>query len=268
MNHSRLRLFLLLILGTVHLGAHANIDAALAEVSVLIARHPDRPDLYLRRATYHTEHTDWRAAEADLRRAVALAPDHPGAAAAFARLYVATGRFALARTGLDAALARTPDDPELLILRARVLARLDDTPAACADYAKAASLLTAPSPGLYLEWSAQAPTDEQSLAVLEAGLARLGPAVVLLERTLELEAQLGRIDVALTRLDALMKSAERKEGWLKRRGDLLARAGRSAESRQAYHDALAAIATLPDWLRRSPSTAELANTLTHLTAFP
>jgi predicted RNA polymerase sigma factor len=52
--------------------------------------------------------------------------------------------------------------------------------------------------------------------------------------------------------------------WHKRRGDLLARDGRMKEARNAYADALAAIAALPDWLRESPDTTQLIAELTRL----
>jgi len=53
---------------------------------------------------------------------------------------------------------------------------------------------------------------------------------------------------------------------LKRRGDLLTRAGRHAQARTAYADALAAIESLPDWLRDSPDSVALAAELARLAA--
>jgi len=51
------------------------------------------------------------------------------------------------------------------------------------------------------------PNSVEGLAVLDAGLARLGPAAVLQERALELEIQLGRTDAALDLLLALLSAS-------------------------------------------------------------
>ena len=61
-------------------------------------------------------------------------------------------------------------------------------------------------------------------------------------------------------------AAERKETWLRRRGDLLRRAGRETEARAAYSAALKAIASLPAWLRESPELENLAKELATLSA--
>lgn len=268
MSATWLALIVLLSFGASRLAAHVHIDAALTELNRLIARSPDRPELYLRRAACHEEHANWAAAEADVLRAGSLAPDYPGTTAALARIYSATSRLMRALAVLDRALAANSNDAELLILRARVHGRLGKPADACADYARATALLPNLSPGIYLEWSAHAQDPAESLAVLDAGLTRLGPAIALLDRALDVEIKLERTDAALARLDRLIASSERKEGWLKRRGDLLTNAGRGVEARQAYASALSAIEALPDWLRRSPSTVALTASLTQLTTSP
>jgi hypothetical protein len=138
--------------------------------------------------------------------------------------------------------------------------------AAHADYSQALQWLAQPTPELYLERAALPLPADKILAGLDEGLARLGPVVALSERALALEVQLGRTDAAVARLDALAVSAERKETWLKRRGDLLAAAGRTAAAHASYRAALDAIRTLPAWLRDMPETVALAATLSRLTS--
>jgi len=64
-----------------------------------------------------------------------------------------------------------------------------------------------------------------------------------------------------------MSGSERKEAWLKRRGDLLARSGRPKEALQSYQDAMAAVGMLPEWLRADPTitrlSAELSQRIAH-----
>ena len=83
-------------------------------------------------------------------------------------------------------------------------------------------------------------------------------------RALDLEVALRRFDDALARVDLLTSASERRELWLKRRGDILVSAGRHAEARAAYVAAQTAIAALPAWLVASPDTVRLSTELTRL----
>ena len=83
-------------------------------------------------------------------------------------------------------------------------------------------------------------------------------------RALDLEISLRRFDDALTRVDLLTSASERRELWLKRRGDILVSAGRQAEARAAYVAAQTAIAALPAWLVASPDMVRLSAELTRL----
>jgi len=65
-------------------------------------------------------------------------------------------------------------------------------------------------------------------------------------------------------VDLLTSASERRERWLRRRGDILVSAGCHAEARAAYVEAQAAIAALPAWLVTSPDTVRLSIELTRL----
>ncbi|MBL9199871.1 MAG: hypothetical protein JNL39_05150, partial [Opitutaceae bacterium] len=129
----------------------------------------------------------------------------------------------------------------------------------------ALALLAAPPPELMLERAALLPP-AAALRTLEEAIARLGSIVTLHQRALALEEATGRIDDAAARLARLAAESERPENWHRRRGDLLARAGRAAEARSAYAAGLDAIAALPAWLRASPDTVRLAAELAQLAA--
>jgi tetratricopeptide (TPR) repeat protein len=248
------------------LPAHPESTVERAALDALIAEVPDNADLLVRRAAQRGEHREWAAAEADLQRAAQLAPDSPRVKLGLARVYLASERPQEARAQLDAALARAPRDPEALVLRARARSRLGEIAGAHTDYGMAIELLAEPSPGLFLERAALPIETTLAIRGLDEGLARLGPAVLLLERALALELRIGRTDAALARIDALAVHSERKEPWLRRRGDILALVGRASEARVAYAAALAAIRSLPAGLRDTPEAMRLAAELTRLAA--
>lgn len=241
--------------------AHPEIEAALARLNTALAAAPTDANLYLERGELYAKHHDWVAAEANFLRAAELAPQLPRLDRARGALALATRDFRTARAHLDRALALAPRDAEAFVLRSRVRAALNDGSGAIGDLDAALALIDAPSAELFLERSALAPSPTDAIRTLDAAIARIGPAHTLQLRALEIEETSGRIDAALERLAAIAARSERKEFWLKRRGDLLTRAGRHAEARAAYAEALAAIAALPEWLRQSPDTAQLAATL-------
>jgi len=74
-------------------------------------------------------------------------------------------------------------------------------------------------------------------------------------------ARHGRLDEAIEQLDGLMQQAERKESWLLRKGDLLARSKRPEQARRSYRQALLAIEGLPAYLKEKPGTRELIEKL-------
>jgi tetratricopeptide (TPR) repeat protein len=253
------------LLSARSLPAHPDGAEERATLDALIASTPDNADPYLRRAAHRADHREWAEAESDLQRAAQLEPESLKVRVVSGRIYLAAERLREARAQLDAAIALSPNEAEARVLRARVLARLGEIASAHTDYNLAIASLEEPSPSLFLERAALPIASLAALRGLEEGIARLGPAAPLLERALTLELRLGRTDAALARLDALAANSERKENFLKRRGDLLSLAGRASEARAAYREALENLEALPAWLRDAPETAQLRRELIRIT---
>lgn len=260
MRRAALTCVLCALAGATPLRAHPEIEAALARLNARLAAAPADASGYLERGELYLRHEDWTAAEANFLVAAEHAPALPRLARARGALALARHEPAAARAFLDAALARDPGDHEARALRARAAVAAGDVAAAARDYAAVTDALPAPPPELVLAHVALLPP-EAALERLEQMMARIGPVLVLQLRALELEEATGRIDAALARLDREAGAGERKEGWLRRRGDLLARHGRTDEARRAYAAALAAAEALPDWLRASPETRRLISEL-------
>lgn len=246
--------------------AHPEIDDALARLASQLAATPDEAALYLARGDLYAKHADWPLAEANYLRAAELSPHLPGLALSRGALALATGQFAEARAFLDRTLAGSPENPTALVLRARTLAQLRLPSAALVDYSAALQLLPSPAPELYLERANLFASPVEALRSLDEAIARLGPVLTLDLRALDLEFSLNLTDAALSRLDRLASASENPASFLKRRGDLLAAAGRATEAHSAYTRALAAVSALPTWLAKSPATARLSAELTRLAA--
>lgn len=266
MLHAALTLAAAVLLATVSLRAHPELAGALSRLNPAIAAAPTDAALYLERGELYAKYGDAISAEANFLHAAELSPRLPRLDRARGALALATRQPAEALTHLARALALDPHDAEALIFRSRAYTALGKRDAALTDLDAAVALVTNPRPELFLEHARLLPSPAAAIAALDAAIARIGPAYTLHLRALELEENSGRLDAALARLATLTDLSERKETWLKRRGDLLSRIGRAAEARAAYTAALAAVEALPEWLRASPDTARLALELRTLCA--
>ena len=73
----------------------------------------------------------------------------------------------------------------------------------------------------------------------------------------EIEIKSSHFDAAIERINRAGAGAKRPEQWLVRRAEVLDLAGRHADARAAWAQALTAIEALPPRHRHVPATAEL-----------
>lgn len=261
----------LLVLPGPPAGAHDDPDHQLSELSARLEQEPDSAALHLERAELHRFRRDWAAGLADLQAASRLDPSMAAVDLALARLMLDAGNLPAALDAADRFLARSPRHLGGLLLKARILHHSGRRADAASAYTFAIDLQRerrgdggAIQPDDYLDRARdlfEEGRHDEALQGLDEGLAALGQPVTLQLLAIELEEKRGNTDAALVRLAALESRANRKETWMARRGDVLARAGRREESARAYRDALAAIAALPPRLRSSSATTELEASL-------
>ena len=118
-----------------------------------------------------------------------------------------------------------------------------------------------PEPDLYLEVVDALQVqqrNEDAAQVLATGIAKLGNIPGLVLRALDLEIAIGRIDLALTRVDAMQCKAPRPEPWMARRASMLAKVGRVDEARTAWQTLSDHLAKLPNLERGSHAMSVLA----------
>lgn len=258
-------LIALAILGVTSAVAHPELEEALVRLNAQIALTPEDAGLYLDRGELYAQHADPLQAEANFLRAAELQPRLPRLDQLHGKLALAQRDYHDARLHLDRALALDRNDTTAYLLRARTHTALENRAAALADYDAAFARLASVRPELVLEQVALL-SPAEGLVRLDHAIERTGPAPALVTRALELELALGRTDAALHRLDRLAAASERKEFWLKRRGDILQASGRTSEAVAAYAAAESALASLPEWLRESPEVVNLSAELRRLTA--
>ncbi len=243
--------------------AHPGHALALDYLNERITTQPADVESYVQRAGIWTDEENWPAAEADLTRATQLDPESVDVERGWGHYALARGQWRQAVGHFSTVLSSVPDDPETLVWRARAERELGPASLdqAYADYSAALRLIPRASPNLFHERATLAVAPERRLAGLADGLAQVGPVVSLMDQAITLEQQLGRFDAALAHVDEMIATAERKEIWLRRRGDILVAAGRIGAARDAYAAALREVTALPDWLRTAPSISVLETEL-------
>ncbi len=244
--------------------AHEGLHEQLATTTRLIAEAPADARLYVRRADLYRRHGDWAAAWEDLRQAARHDESVEQLDVVRARLLLDCERLSEAREAVEQWLARRPDDGPAILLRAEIVTRCGTPAEALATWDAALSRIDA-RPDHYITradvvLAGEGPRDElatRAVEGLDGGLQRLGPAVALVQRAVELELELGRHDAALARVDAMAARFSRHERWTVRRAEILEHAGRADEARRTYAGALAEIRALRPKQRDTRATREL-----------
>lgn len=246
--------------------AHADLILQIEELTKQIAKEPRNLELYFRRGELHRVHQDWPAALADFDHVLTLDPGNQQVDYAKGRLMADANWLLSAKGYLDRFITRHPRHAEAFTTRARIHTRLQLHLASADDYAAAIRLSPEPGPELFIE---QAQTlagldpayVPKAIQGLDEGIQRIGPLVTLQLLAIDLELRRTNFNGALERIDAVAQRSPRKETWLARRGEILEKAGRPDDARQAYESALAALATLPPVRRNVPAMAQLEKRL-------
>ncbi|TDI50797.1 MAG: tetratricopeptide repeat protein [Acidobacteria bacterium] len=233
--------------------AHPGINEQITALDERIAATPTDATLYLRRGELYRINRDWAQAESDYGHALKLDPDLVIVQQCIGRLMLESDRAAEAIDSLETYLAKRPSDTKTLALLSRAYLKLGKNLKAAQSYTRTLATVTdgKPRPEYYLERAralvAAGPKHiDETLAGLDEGLKVLNHPVTLQLYAIELEIDHLRYDAALTRLDQIASRSPRKETWLIRRGEILEKARRPEQARQAYREALDAIAALPE----------------------
>lgn len=241
--------------------AHGQLLIRIAEVSQQINTTTNKTaQLYLERAELYRMDQNWPAAEADYARATKSGSDSVKVDCCHAGMLADAGQLQAARALFDKVLDRAHRNGEALVGRARVQLKLGQRKAAITDFRRGLELLAEPAADDFIELAnalASEGKGTEALQTLDIGIKRFGPIPALQTPAIDLELSRTNYSGALVRIETVLPQLLRKENWLARRGDVLLVAGRNAEARQSYREALAVISALPRRIQQSPPMLHL-----------
>ena len=264
MNWRAISLGILCWLQSVSGSAHGDLHLQIEELTKALRERPHEAALWHKRGELYRAHHDYPRALADYAHAERLDPELAVVALSRGRALYEAGRLHAAERALGVFLVHAPAHPEALLLRARVRASQARHAEAEDDFVAALAHNADPLPDLFLERAqnlARAGRHADALEVLAQGSARLGALVTLDDAALELELTLKLYPAALQRVEAMLARVMRKEHLLARKAHILALAGEAAAARKTREEALAQIATLPEWKQKLASTQKLSHQL-------
>lgn len=242
--------------------AHGDDQLLIEALTEELTKSPEA-DLFIRRGELFRHHQEWAKADADFVAAARLDPQLTLVDFFRARVLLESGAPAKAQPFIERYQASAPDEPEGWFLHGEIAHARGQVDAAASHYADGIRRAASPRPEHFLRRArilASAPDADRArvLSAVDAGIAKLGPVISLVDYAITLELESRNFDAALQRIARVMDNMPRRERWLVRQGDILVQAGRAAEAVAAYRAALAAIADLPDRYRDTVPIEKLA----------
>lgn len=244
--------------------AHEDNSVLIRQLTEKIEASPRDAGLYLRRAEMQRLNRHWHAAESDYKKAAELDPKLALVELAYGTMWNDAARPDKALPLLDSYVRREPEKPDGYAERARAKRLLKRWNDAAADYEAAVGKSSPPDPELFAEWAdnlCDAGDVAGGVAVLDRGLARLGPVSSLEIKALNLEQTNGMLEAALMRLDPMLDRPGRKDSLLLRKAEILIAAGREDQARQCVALARKEFEAVPESRRATAAGKELANRL-------
>lgn len=251
---------LLLLAPSPSAHAHPGLDERIAQLTLQLTAQPTNAALLLQRADFYRQHEQFDAAFADLSKAEQRQPCSTAVLLARARVFSDAGQTTNALAAVQQFIATATNNASAFVLRARCRLKLNEVSAAVADYNLALKKTLTPDPDLWLERArAQAALGQFASAVrgLDEGRARIGEVPTLQLAAIEYERQGAEFGAALARVDKLTAQHPGNESWQVLRGEILAQAGRLAEAREVFQQALTEIENYPPARRGLEQTIQL-----------
>ena len=247
---------------------HGDRGEYLSDLDARIEAQPDSVPLLLERAEVHRRLGHRDEALADLDRVFAISPGRHRAHYLMGLNHLDARLFTEAESALRRFLENVPDSPSGHIALAEALTGQGRHVDAAKEYDLAIALQPTPVPDHFLARArayraAGEPHLAKAIEGLDEGMRIIGPLVTLQKLAIDTELARGNHTGAITRIDAVLATIDRKETWLVNKATVLSSAGRHGDAMDTFRMAREALNSLPRRVRSSPAMVALAETISH-----
>jgi tetratricopeptide (TPR) repeat protein len=262
--------FLIIFIGALLIhgaaSAHGSLHWRIESLTDQVEKDPGNIELLLKRGELYRQHQEWQSALDNLSQALQRDPENSKINFFIGRVLYQGGKPSAAIPHLRRFVRSDPDHSNALLYTARSLAALEMPEDASKMYRRAIANAPVKTPDHYLEWSDahfanNASRLEGAIAILDDGIAQLGPVVSMVQRAIDLEWTAGDLDGAMRYLDMLPSDLASTPRWLTTRAELLRESRRIDGANRAYRQAMDAIDNLPAARRNAPALTELGQYL-------
>lgn len=223
--------------------AHGVVHQQIDELTVQIDHQPANTKLLLKRGQLYVDDQNWLNAQKDFNAVRQLNSGVTVVDLLEAKMWYAANRLGLSYPLVNQYLQHNPDVPAALALRAKISLMLGRADSATTDFAKVVELSNRVLPNMYLQWAkAQAsviPLNRQKVhQIVQWGLDKLGPLVVLQQYAIDFDRQQQDYQSALVGLEKLPQQLRQQPFWLVQKANLLEFLNKSIEAKAQFQLAL------------------------------
>lgn len=204
--------------GGQQLVAHSDLEELLDEANARLTEDPKKADHYLYRGDLYRIAGEWKKAAKDFEKARKLDPKLDRYWYCHGRMWYDAGSPGLAASDLTTFLTAHPDDAQGLLVRARAFSQLRRFRESIADYERCLRNLPRPGPEIFLELADACESHgdlAHAVASVQMGLQRIGPAVSMQMRLIELFRKQSDSKSALSVVESLLKQSPEDEELLR-----------------------------------------------------
>lgn len=232
-----------LILVNTFVFAHGVVHQQIDELTIQLEQDHTNVLLLLNRALLFADDQNWQRAKQDFNAARLLDSSISIVDLHEAKMWFSADRADLSFPLINRYLQLNPEVLAAVSLRAKVNDKLGNSKAAVTDFTQVVQQSKMVLPEMYLQWAkAQTkviPLNYQKIhQIIQLGLDKLGPLVVLLQYGIDFDRQQKNYQSALYWLEKLPSRLRQQPFWLVEKADLLIALNKDSEATFQYKIAL------------------------------
>ena len=209
--------------GGGRLVAHSDLEELLDEANARLTEDPKKAEHYLYRGDLYRIAGEWKKAAKDFEKARKLDPKLDRYWYCHGRMWYDSGSPGLAASDLTTYLSAHPDDAQALLVRGRAFSQLRRFRESIADYERCLRNLPRPGPEIFLELADACESHGDlghAVTSVQLGLQRIGPAVSMQMRLIELFRKQSDYKSAQSVVDGLLRQSPEDEELLQVKAEL------------------------------------------------